>query len=161
MQPNDLYEIYSFYEPAWYENLWITIPLIVAIVLVLVTAGILFLRRKKKLTPWQHAINQLNALIPEKFTARDQFKTYYFTVTTITKQYLDTRFNWNLQSKTDEEMVIWLTETHAQPTIIEPLKQLVEHMHMVKFANVDAIKSEALSDKEALINLIRTTIPTA
>lgn len=156
----DLLEIYDFYEAPWWQEPWILACLGIAVL-----AGTLLtwylLKRKKTLAPWDKALEELNMLKPEFFQRKDEFKQFYFLLTSIVKNYVDTRYNWYTKAKTDEELINWLEHEHPTHPCTSIMKTMVENVLLIKFANVDAIKSQALQDKQAIIDLIKKTKPTS
>ena len=160
MQQTDLYDIYDFYTIPWWQEPWI----LACIAIALIALGIavwLLLKRKRLVTPWDAALQQLNSLNPERFVRKEEFKQFYFMLTGIIKTYVDARYAWATKAKTDDELVNWLEHEHQQHPCTTVMKTMVENILLIKFANVDAIKSQALLDKQAIIDLIKKTKPTS
>ncbi len=157
---NDLFDIYEFYETPWYQEPWIVV-LIAGAVITACFLGWYLLKRKKKLTPWDSALTHLNHLKPEHFQCKEEFKQFYFKLTSILKTYVDARYGWYTNAKTDEELINWLEHEHPLHPCITVMKMMIENVLLIKFANVDAIKSQAVQDKQAIIDLINKTKPSS
>ena len=157
---NDLFEIYEFYETPWYQEPWIMALIGVTILATCILVWY-FLIRKKTLTPWDTALTQLNTLKPEHFQRKDEFKQFYFKLTSIVKTYVDARYGWYTKAKTDDELINWLEHEQPLHPCTSAMKTMAENVLLIKFANVDAIKSQALQDKQAIIDLIKKTKTTS
>ncbi len=156
----DIFEIYDFYVTPWWQEPWI-LATIGAIILVAGVALWYFLKRQRAVTPWESALAQINSLSPDHFGRKDEFKQFYFMLSSIVKTYVDARYSWYTRAKTDDELVNWLEHEHPEHVCTAVMKTMVENMLLIKFANVDAIKSQALHDKQAIIDLIKKTKPTS
>jgi len=159
MADTTLFDIYDFYEAPWWQNPW----LLAAVALSLLLIGVAvwyFLRKKRPKTSWERALEAVNNLQPESFKHQHDFKQFYFTLSQITKRYLDERYNWKTCPQTDEELLYWLEQTHSAHPCTAIMKTMVERMQQIKFANVEAIKLHAVRDKGAIIDLITATKPT-
>ena len=157
---NDLFEIYEFYTTPWWQTPWI----LATLAIIVLASGVLvwyLLKRRKTLTPWEAALAQLNNLKPEHFQRKDEFKQFYFLLTSIVKTYVDARYNWYTKAKTDDELINWLEQDQPEHPCTAAMKTMTENVLLIKFANVDAIKSQALQDKQAIIDLIKKTKPSS
>ena len=160
MDNQNLYDIYDFYHPPLWQQPWFWVVTLLGALLLGFGLFMWWQRRKRIVKkPWEIALDKLHTLTPSTYTHRDEYKRFYFTLTSILKQYLDNRYNWQTQAQTDDELVEWLERTNAPLPVAEPMRMLVEHAQLIKFANMDAIKSQAIADKEVSISLINRTKP--
>jgi hypothetical protein len=155
-------EIYSYYEPPFWQTTWFYI--VCAIVAVAVVIGVtlwLVLRRKKTLTPWQWALEELQLISPVHCHSKEDFKKFYFCLTDIIKTYLHKRYAWDVHDKTDNELVVFLEQQNFNHEIIEMLKKIAQGALWVKFANMDALKSQAEADWKTVMVMVERTTPSA
>jgi hypothetical protein len=159
MAQDTLYDIYDFYQAPWWHSP-IIIACIIAAATVVLGLAIYFYYRKKPLTHWEQALISLNRLDPSSFKHKQEFKQFYFELTNIIKPYLENRYGWKIAMLTDEELCIWLANEHPDSPCVQTFSAMQEHALLIKFANVDAIATHALRDKQALIDLVNATKPT-
>ncbi len=160
MQENNLYDIYDFYTLPWWQEPWILGVAATGVIIAAIALWFIF-KRKRLITPWDAALQQLHNLSPEHFVRKAEFKQFYFALTSIIKTYVDARYGWSTKAKTDDELVAWLEHKHPEHPCTAAMKTMIENMLLIKFANVDAIKSQAIQDKQAITDLIKKTIPTS
>lgn len=160
MAQTDLYEIYDFYTIPWWKTPWILASIGFGLTLLIIAAW-WFFARKKITPPWQVALEHLHGLRPDRCNKKDEFKVFYFALSNVLKTYLDARYFWQTKAKTDEELLAWLELEHPAHPCTAMVKQTSENMLLIKFANVEAIKSQAVQDKQAIIDLINKTVPTS
>lgn len=157
MNTPDNFEIYSFYEPSIFENIWIRLGISLLIFVLII--GIMYLvikHRRKPLTPGQTALQKLNQLISKDFSNKKEVKAAYFAITTIIKRYLHEQFKLRTIDKTDDELITLLeAEKFHEPTQ-EAFKKIHHNALWVKFANYDLIKTQVEIDVAEAKNLIET-----
>lgn len=156
MDTDSLYDIYDFYDAPWWQNPWILVGIATAVLLTLFLVWH-FYKKPKKLSPCDKALKILNTLNPDAFTHKHEFKQFYFSLTAITKTYLEERYGWQTKMFTDEELVTWLEAEYPGHKCTTTIAAMIENTLLIKFANVDAIKAHALRDKQAIIDLITST----
>jgi hypothetical protein len=161
MAPVEFYDdIYEYYYPPFWESLLFKIT--VGIILVaLIALGIwLYLRTKKKpLSAWEWAHLELSNLTPSRYNTKDDFKKFYFALTSIVKNYLHKRYEWQTVDKTDSELIGLLEQQQFDQEIIDMLKKISESAVWIKFANMDALKSQAETDWKMIASMIIRTTP--
>ena len=90
----DFYEIYDYYSQPLLETTSIKILLVVCVLSLMLLFAFLFLRRKRRqITVWELAINELALLNPELCTSKNEYKAFYFKLTGILKKYLNQLIN--------------------------------------------------------------------
>jgi len=105
----DLYDIYDFWYMPWWRTWWgMTIVAIIALCLlvlfvVIVIYSIKYYRRKTY-NEWQHIHKQLGVLLQK----RSLTKFEYQQLIALLKRKLVLCFDTALESKTDEELQVWL-----------------------------------------------------
>lgn len=152
----DFYDIYDYYTIPFWQTTWF----MVCIGLLIVTIGVLcffILRKKTTQLPWQWAEQEVNRLSQMTLTHKNDYKKFYFTLTTIIKGYLNKQYDWKLDDKTDEELNEWLTQQKFNPEITEMLKKIADGALWIKFANADALKSQADADITKVLLMIEKT----
>jgi hypothetical protein len=156
----DFYDIYDYYTiPFWQEPwFWIVIALSVAVIGLLVFYWIKT-RKAPKLTPWQRAYAQLDALKPDSYATQKEFKNFYYALTNIVKEYLHERFGWQALDKTDDELLALLQSHDFNPEAIKQLEELIAAALNIKYARTEALKAQAIAHKTFITTLITTTKP--
>jgi hypothetical protein len=161
-QTQDFYEIYDYYTQPVLEKKSVQISLI-SIAIIATAAAIFlyfFLRRKKKqLTSWEIALQDLERLNLEKCVSKNDFKSFYFKLTKIFKKYLEQRYSWQTENKTDDELVILMEKQKFNKELLEQVQKILAGALWIKFANQEALKIQAESDLKIIINIILQTKP--
>ncbi|MBM3887452.1 hypothetical protein FJ364_05985 [Candidatus Dependentiae bacterium] len=151
------FEIYEFYEPHWWENLWAQIGISVVIVLIITTlVYLIFTRRQKSLTPGQIAFQALSNITSKDFSNKKEVKAVYFAITFIIKQYLSKQFGLAVLDKTDDELIAFIEEKQFHLPTLEALKKIHHNALWVKFANYDMIKTQVELDVTLARHIIET-----
>lgn len=83
----------------------------------------------------------------------------YFSLTQILKKYFNLRYQWQTEDKTDDELLLFLQVHNFEHTLLEQLKKIFSSALWIKFANEEALKSQACDDIKNIRNIIQKTIP--
>ena len=153
----DFYDIYDYYTVPIWQTIWFKIGIALAIISIVGLVVFLILRTKKKLLPWELALQQLEKLSGMPLEQKSDFKKFYFELTAIIKNYLSKRYQWRIHDKTDEELIAWLNEQNFDPEIITMLQTISTGALSIKFANQDALKSQAEADIKNVHLIIEKT----
>lgn len=164
MQGNkqDFYEIYDYYTQPLLERKSVQITLFSTLTIAIIGLFFLFfwLRRRKKIkTYWELALQNLYTLKPEKCSSKNDFKNFYFALTSIFKKYLDKRYAWQTEMKTDAELIKHLESQNFNSNLLLQIQKILEGALWVKFANQEALKIQAESDLKTIIQIIEQTKP--
>ncbi len=163
IEPVEFYDIYEYYyRPLWQRAYFKTFFILLCILIIGVVAYFIFRyfsekRRAKKLLPWEWATGELQNLSLAKCTTKKDYKKFYFDLTLIIKRYLNRRFHWNTEDKTDEELLKLLEENKFDTSLLEGLKNLVEGALWIKFADEEALKVQAERDLQTGYQIIEKT----
>ncbi len=156
----NFYDIYDFYYPAWWTQPWAKIILLAFSIIVLGLLIIFFMRRKKQpQLPWEWAEEQLKKISPQSCKNKSDFKKFYYALTSILKQYFQTRFFWPTKDKTDDELMLFLQEQNFDHQLYEYVNKIFTGAVWIKFANEEAIKSQAQEDLGKALEIIKKTKP--
>lgn len=160
----NFYEIYDYlYTPFWKTKTFIiTISLLLAIGFGIVAYFIIKKYKQKRakektLTPWEHALQELKKLAPDSYQTKDDFKIFYFTITSIIKNYFQQRFTFDITDKTDDESILYLKKKNFDSLIIEQLETVLQGSLLIKFANAKALREQAHKDLETIISIVEKT----
>jgi hypothetical protein len=153
-------EIYDYYTRPFWQMTWFYV-LCAILLFVLIAGGIyFFVRHKKKpLTAWDWVLGELKKTTPAYCTHKEDFKKFYFRLTALTKAYLHRRYGWQIQDKTDTEVVLFLEQQAFDRTTIEMLQKIADGALWVKFANMDVLKSQAEADWKSIVAMVERTTP--
>lgn len=154
------YDIYDYCYPPWWTQTWAQL-LVSAGVLLLIVCIVFFLikKKKRKQLPWEWAESQLKKLSLQGCKNKDEFKLFYYTLTTVLKRYFQLRFFWPTEDKTDEELICFLQGKNFDRVLLELVKNILSGALWIKFANEDAIKSQAQEDLAKATTIIEKTKP--
>ncbi|MFA5075058.1 MAG: hypothetical protein WC436_03045 [Candidatus Babeliales bacterium] len=158
------YENYGYYyKPFWQTTYFKFFSFFLIFILVVLALYFIFKfflkKRKKEFLPWEWALQELNKFDFAKFTSKKDYKKFYFDLTCILKKYLEKRFNWHIQDKTDEELVIFLKEKKFDGNLLSGIENLLQGALTIKFAGQDILKIQADKDLKIAFDLIKNTIP--
>ncbi|MCB9493680.1 MAG: hypothetical protein H6679_05400 [Epsilonproteobacteria bacterium] len=158
----NFYEIYDYYyTPLTQTTSFKVVSTVLIIAACSVIAWFLYKRKKEaELTPWQWANLELSKLSPEAYTKKDDYKKFYFALTSVIKKYLHKRYSWSTEDKTDQELIELLRKHQFDPTLLEMLDAIKDGALWVKFANEQALKAQLEADLETTLQLVKQTTPT-
>ena len=160
-QASTFYDIYEYYYIPFYQQpLFIVLASIVSIGLLGLVGYWLYKRSFKPISPWDWALSEIAKLPTATYTTKDDYKKFYFAITTILKAYLEKRYNWDTQDKTDEELATFLHLHGFQAQLLEKLKKMLQGATWIKFANEEAIRTQVDEDLGTAQLIIKKTIPT-
>jgi hypothetical protein len=160
-----LYENYGLWHvPIWQtEKFQLGIQIAAVVLLLLIVACVvrkyMQYRQRKKLSLWDQALADLNALKQEHKVDVLYGKEFYVTVSVLLKKYFHDRFGYDLIGKTDDEMIQYLQEHYSDAQSIEDIKALLQGSVIIKFANVQAAQEQIDHDYVRSIAIITRTIP--
>jgi hypothetical protein len=154
----DFYEIYDYFYQPLLEKTSFRILLALFVLAIIALIFILFFKRKKRpVAVWEWALKELSALKPERCITKLEYKSFYFQLTGILKTYLNKRFSWQTEDKTDEELILYLQKQDFDSNLMEQLEKALHGASWVKFANEDALKKQAESDLKTVISVVEQT----
>ncbi len=154
----DFCDVYDYYYIPFWQTSWFVITIAMVTVCIIVCCVVLWLRRKpKNASPWEWALQELTKLAHTKCNNKEDYKRFYFALSDIVKAYLHKRYSWNTRDKTDPELIEYLKLQQFDPHLIESLEKIGQEALFIKFANVEALKSQAEEDLQAIRTLIGRT----
>src|SRR5437899_2466422 len=107
---NELYDIYTMWHvPFWQTDQFFWGVVLLAMGLSGIAVWLLVKKwrsRKIKQTPWQLALQQLNALKKNNRISMQQGKEFYHELTRIMKVYVHERYQVDVLSTTDQEFLV-------------------------------------------------------
>lgn len=152
--------IYQFYYEPYWHSFWFKFSVSLLIFLVVIVIAFIVYKlviRPKILKAHEWALLQISKLNLDKLESREDFKNFYFSITSIMKNYLKRSFGWDLEHKTDEEIISFIGQTHLKKSLQEDLKQFFGGAQIIKFANEDALLGQAKNDLEKACHFIEAT----
>jgi len=159
-QKQDFYEIYDYYSQPLLEKKSVQISLFSLATIIIVGAVFLYVffkRRRRPLTDWEIALLALGNLKLEKCVSKNDFKIFYFKITEIFKKYLEKRYGWEVENKTDEELIILLEKQNFHKELLAQVQKILAGALWIKFANQEALKIQAEADLRTIISIIDQT----
>jgi len=154
---DDKYDIW--YKP-WWHNPWIQkiVFLIILLGIVLVVWRLFkkYRAKKRTMTSWEAALYKLHAI---KLDDYDNGKSFYFELTYILKMYLQARYGFDLEAKTDQEVIAFIQKTEFPRDLLDRLEKILHDAFTIKFAQKDVVIITMEQDLKRSIDIVRNTIP--
>jgi len=92
------------------------------------------------LSPWDEALRALEQIPMEEWLDREQYKRYYYTLSEITKRYLERRFGFNAVEQTTSEIISSLKLGKVPER--EGFGRFLSRADLVKYAKIVPPRSE-------------------
>lgn len=150
---------------------WTDIILLSSIALLLFVLCAYFYKRRKenkplrirfpfrrKLTPYEQALKDINTLKDKGVTHSENQKDYYSALTDTLRSYLESRFGFNAKEMITSEIIDALKK-QENATMINELKQLFETADLVKFAKFVVPLSENDQNLANALQFVANTKP--
>ena len=153
-------------------RLWLWIVLGLVVLLFSETALYFFIFRKKKLSaeeerkklpPFERAIQDLKDLQNSKYLIESQHKAYYTRLTDIVKEYLEDEVHILAKESTTDELLAKVTtlqqtgKLHLSEETINNLKRVLQNADLVKFAKSKPSDNNAEYDRETIERVVIKT----
>ena len=113
---------------------------------------------RKKLTPYEQALKDINTLKTSGSVHSDNQKEYYSALTDSLRNYIESRFGFNAKEMISTEIIEALQKQN-EAKMINELKQLFETADLVKFAKYEVELSENDLNLTNAIQFVTTTKP--
>ncbi len=161
----ELYDIYSTWHVPFWQTTWFYLTCIALSILVVgsIVAWLIVRyneRNKPIKTPWQIALEQLQALQKKRYSTKAAGKQCYFAITSILKQYLHAQHQLRTIEKTDEELINYLRKsTLLTQTILKNLEEICTGCLYIKFANQEAVQKQISEHLEMSVQIVQDTRP--
>jgi hypothetical protein len=165
MNKTQFYDIYDYiYVPFWQTRAFIITMLLLFALLTAISIFLIIRYRRKRqkekpVPPWTLTLEKLEKLHPQNYQTKEEFKLFYFSITSVMKRYIQKRFSHNVIEKTDEELIDYLQQNNFDLTFISQLDGILQGSLFIKFANAQALREQAQKDLNAMIELVKSTIP--
>ncbi len=160
-----LYENYGLWHVPFWQTHQFKMAVQACLLLILLCAvGLLIkkyitYRKRKKLPLWDQALLELTALKKDHKVDAKHGKEFYVTVSTLLKRYFHDRFEYDVQGKTDTEVIDYLEKNHGDEDLITEMKELLHGGVTIKFANAQAAQDQIEHDYVRAIAIIQRTVP--
>ncbi|NBP02447.1 MAG: DUF4381 family protein [Proteobacteria bacterium] len=158
MQSIEIKDIYDIsYQPFWKETWFFLLAIIVCSSLIGVIVYWLYKKQQKKVQPqyWQIALYHLQHIKDQNI---QDSAFVYAALTTIIKQYLQTRYAVPLVALTDDQFIAALKNNSCFDTATkQAIKELFNDVVLIKFAQQQAAQQQIVDAIEKAIALIGKT----
>lgn len=159
---NELYDIYSYWHVPWWQTRFFYATIMV-LVFVLMWYGMRKLRQARRArasnkTPWQKALEALDAMRASQAYRTAEGKQVYFALTSIMKTYVYERFGLDVAGKTDDELIAFLRQTTVPVDYTDAVQEILQGSVLVRFARGAAIKEQIERDVVRAYRAIEHTI---
>jgi hypothetical protein len=159
---HDIYDVWHvpFWQRAWF--FWSVCALALVVLILIVGIIIKKYRSRKKMVvvaPWDAALQSLSMLQQEKVATIEQGGNLYAAITRILKNYVHQRYGFDIASKTDDELVVYLEQNHFDPLLLSDIREIFEGSVYIKFAHVHVMQERIEKDLERSIAFVKATVP--
>lgn len=163
----ELHPSYGLWHKPFWQTDWFYYLLLISggilLMLILWYATALYRARKRKNQPWRLALERLQELRPLLVCQSNAMvsKEFYIRLNIIIKNYLYARYGFNVESKTDEELIRFLESTSLNREIVQHMCNIYEDGIEAKFAQGSVLHTILERDLNYSIDIIKKTIPRA
>lgn len=153
--------------PTFITDYWWVYLIIVVLVLVGLYAYFKWYRKginplkheKKRLPPYEEAVQGLKELKGRSLWQNGQEKEYYTQLTDILRVYIDRRFKINAVEMTSSQIIDVLKKNEETKAVNEQLKAILEVADFVKFANMRPLADDNEAAFARAVNFVEETKP--
>lgn len=158
-------------DPPFMMSEWTSLGILSLIALLLLLLAVYFYQRlkagkplnlhfsfRKKLSPYELAVKEINALKDRGTAHSEDQKGYYSQLTDTLRNYLDARFGINAKEMITSE-IIQALESQDKALMLSQLRQLFETADLVKFAKYEAPLNENDLNLANALQFVTTTKP--
>ncbi|HTY07839.1 MAG TPA: hypothetical protein VMF29_01615 [Candidatus Edwardsbacteria bacterium] len=149
-----------------FPNYWLLlVPAALALLAMAAYLGYVLARKLRRIRelaaapppPWDEALAALDELPVKEWLAQGQFQRYYYSLSEITKRYLERRFAFNAVEQTTTEIVSAMKR--EKTPLREEFGGFLTRADMVKYAKFVPPAAEAPLAIEQVRELVQRTIP--
>jgi len=159
---HDIYDVWHvpFWQRSWF--FWSVSACMIIMLIIIIGIVIKQYRFRKKnmvVTPWDAALQSLILLQQEKVMTIEQGGNLYAAITQILKKYLHQRYGFDIASKTDDEVIVYLEQNKFDSLLLCDIREIFEGSVYIKFAYVKVMQERIEKDLERSIAFIKATLP--
>lgn len=160
-----LHDIYDVWHVPFWQRPWFywSVYSCICMLLLLVIGIIIFTYRSRKkkiaITPWDEALQSLTVLQQQPVVTIEQGGNLYAALTQLLKKYLHQRYGFDIESKTDEEVIVYLEQNNFDPLLLVDIREIFEGSVYIKFAHVQVMQEHIEKDLKCSRAFIKATIP--
>jgi len=159
----ELYPIYGVWgKPFWQTKaFYFVMGLLLCLLVVCIVWFLMkkYVLKKPQKASWEIALSELEQLKALFLEHKIAGKPFYLTLTSIMKEYLHKRYNYDVLGTTDQELRIFLKKKRFDKGLLDGITQMLEGVQFVKFANAKAIREKMEQDLIRAHDIILKTIP--
>ncbi|MCF0202726.1 MAG: hypothetical protein HUK08_05110 [Bacteroidaceae bacterium] len=111
---------------------------------------------RKKLSPYEQAVRDINHLKDKGMSHSEDQKDYYSSLTDVLRNYIESRFGFNAKEMITSEIIAAL-QKEDKATMVGELKQLFETADLVKFAKFQVSLNENDTNLTNALQFVTTT----
>lgn len=161
---DQLYDIYDVWHQPWWQHSVVKVSILVMLLMVLVALVAYVIkklsRRKKPVPAWQKALHEFHRLESSGMLNEAAAKMFYTELTFILKHYIHKRYGFDIEGKTDREILVFLDEQIIFPRdLIIVLQDILDHASSIKFANCAGLIEQMKHDLALSVRLVKESMP--
>lgn len=158
------YDIYDVWHVPWWQHPFVRIGIGLLLVIFIVLLVILIIKkcmhRKKSIPAWQEALSGFDRLGRSDMLNERMAKIFYTQLIIIIKQYIHKRYGFDVDGKTDKEILVFLDEQIIFPRdLIAVLQAILDHASQIKFANFAGLLEQMQRDLALSVRLVKESMP--
>lgn len=120
-----------------------------------------FVREKKRLPPYEEAMQRLRLLKSQQLWQQGQDKDYYTALTDILREYIDRRFGINAVEMTSTQIIDSLRHNQETRLVNEQLQEILAVADFVKFAGQRPLADDNERSFDRAVHFVEATKPVA
>jgi len=160
-----LHDIYDVWHVPFWQRPWFywSVYACIFVMLLLVICIVIFMYRSRKkkiaITAWDAALQSLTVLQEQPVVTIEQGGNLYAALTQLLKKYLHQRYGFDIESKTDDEVIVYLEQSNFDPLLFADIREIFEGSVYIKFAHVHVMQEHIEKDLKRSDAFIKATIP--
>jgi hypothetical protein len=161
---DQFYDIYNVWHLPWWQHSFVKIGLGVLLVLLIATVIMQVIKKNmrkiKSIPAWQEALRDFDRLGSSDMLNEYKAKIFYTRLTVVIKQYIHKRYGFDIEGKTDREILAFLDEQIVFPRdLIAVLQDILDHAGSIKFANCAGLLEQMQRDLALSVRLVKESMP--
>jgi hypothetical protein len=160
---DQFYDIYDVWYQPWWQHSFVKIGLGVLLIFLIAMLVVYVIKKnmykKKSIPAWQEALSDFDRLGNSAMLNEHMAKIFYTQLIVIIKQYIHKQYGFDVEGKTDREILVFLDEQIIFPrNLIVILQDILDHAGSIKFANCAGLLEQMQRDLALSIRFVKESM---